>query len=478
MVNQSNVSMSSELALVTLIVTLACLIPTNSFQDEVTTTTNQKVNINNNQETIKWGNHKIKNYNFQESNYQPTQVTQLVLNIPKLNKLRAARPPTVEEYAIKNKILSVFEAAKRDFGNQSIYLDHLGRIIKALNPKYIATDRVMRVAFADPADPDIRVVPPESELPPPTAEHQKPVDNVQVSTGPGVSFQPAPLELNGDDEESITKQLDMLKDKFSEIVVWDKRFARKLTRIDDNQFEPSQVAFKRLIQCLAYPLFCYKPTKSYAGSKGSMKMEDTIIQEPIIEESIIQEPIIQEPVLEFKPPGVTSSDASGREYSPSTTNDESRRDDNMPLQADDLRQYNRIRQEPVTKSTDQLHLPHQQEQQVMEEPFPEGENYGSGYKSPVIDRTSQPMTPLKKQHYYQPNFDDPVSKYPQRSSRPLNFIPNRDISNGPAQRYAPRYMGRILPGRRMPGSDFSHRLRFPSKSKPTQPGDYFGMRQY
>jgi hypothetical protein len=135
---------------------LACHVANESHQHEMTSTTNQDINISNQEETIKFGNTKTNNYNFHESNYQPMQSTQVVFNVGKWKpkKLRSLRPPTSEEFAIKQSIMDVYQAAldetSRQSGVSSPHLEHLGRIIMALNPKYISTRRVMDIVFADP----------------------------------------------------------------------------------------------------------------------------------------------------------------------------------------------------------------------------------------------------------------------------------------------------------------------------------------
>lgn len=226
-----------------------------------------KINSSTNTETVKIGNSKTKNYNFQESNYLPTQLTQVVLNVPKTHSriLRRTRPPTVDEFMIKRKILDVYDKAASELsgafygkeanlngavssslpasagvravnGQKSLYFNHLGRILQALNPKYIATERVRDVAFADPADPN---------------------GPVQL---PDVPPQLLALELNlgGTDEtvkpvKQVSDLLLELEDKFRSQVSWDQDFIAALSETNDEQLQPSQLAFKRLLICLNDP---------------------------------------------------------------------------------------------------------------------------------------------------------------------------------------------------------------------------------
>lgn len=186
-------------------------------------------------ETIKIGNTKTNNYNIQDSNFLPTQLTQVVLNVPKIGKkLRRTRQPTVEEMAIKTKILEIYELARQETAPAfSLHLEHLGRIIRALNPKYIATERVRRVAFADPRDPNALIPLPE--------------------------FNPVQVDLalaSGSPQD----KLNSLATKFNELVSWNEDIVEELAGSPDASLEPSQIAFKQVILCLSGHPLCQQTT--------------------------------------------------------------------------------------------------------------------------------------------------------------------------------------------------------------------------
>jgi len=289
-----------------LVLFVACclLLVGNTQQDEVTSTTNQNVEINNNHETIKYGNHKTNNYNFMEHKYSPIQWTQLVLNIGKAkNKLRKSRPPTFEEYQIKERVWQVYEKALAEIGDrahESTHFIHLGRILKALNPKYISTERVMRIAFADPYDPDSipDVVPPELEPLDTDAMQQtqheysnieRLLESLVRTNGGGIgTVQPICeptdkliLSSAQDLDSSLANKLDQLYDRFRTIVEWDKRFARDLFAIEDDKFSKTQLAFKRLIQCLTYPMSCGKNPKIKLVKKKAN--EANVVDQPVLQ---------------------------------------------------------------------------------------------------------------------------------------------------------------------------------------------------
>lgn len=191
---------------------------------------NLSVSSASNTENIKIGNTKTNNYNMQNNHFLPTQLTQVVLNVPKIGKkLRRTRQPTIEEMAIREKILEIYERARRETSQSySIHLEHLGRIIKALNPKYIATERVRRVAFADPRDPNSLIPLPE--------------------------FNPIQVELDLAGGSPLDK-LNLLAAKFNELVRWDENIVEEFSSLPDESLEPSQAALKRVILCLSgHPL--------------------------------------------------------------------------------------------------------------------------------------------------------------------------------------------------------------------------------
>lgn len=218
---------SPKAAIAILIVAIVCL--TSAAQEQLLS--NYQMTQNSNTETIKIGNSKTKNFNIQESNYQPTQYTQVVLNVPKAKVLRKSRPPTVEEFQIKQAIVDLYEQLKSHFdaSQPPSSLDRLGRVIEALNPKYIATERVRRQLFPDPSD--------AGALP------------------PLAQFQAAPVELSAA-SGSIEAQLSGLDQRFREQVSWDSSFVDALSGLQDAQLDPTQLAYKRLIVCLAEPSLC------------------------------------------------------------------------------------------------------------------------------------------------------------------------------------------------------------------------------
>lgn len=257
------------------------------FADEINS--NYHVSSNTNTETVKIGNSKTKNYNIHESNYLPTQLTQVVLNVPKAKKLRKLRAPTEEEFSIKRRIIDVYEQLQRESGELlelcerflplkqlaalperlTLHLNHLGRILQALNPKYIATERVRNVAFADPADGAAVVA--GADANPPTLER---LTGSALSGGQSegralsASAKAAKLTLqltglgdaqlanSGARKAAVAHQLDSLNERFKELIKWDQQFIELLASSADAQLNPTQLAYKRLLLCLSQPLLC------------------------------------------------------------------------------------------------------------------------------------------------------------------------------------------------------------------------------
>lgn len=245
--------MDKPLALVLAVAAVGCLVASDSRQDEINSS--YSVNSNTNTESIKIGNTKTNNYNIRESNYLPTQLTQVVVNVPKpkpKGKLRSSRPPTEEEYAIKRKIGDVYEQAKAEGSTDSLPFNHLGRIIKALNPKYIATERVRKAAFADSSN--LAELGPLADMELPFSLKLSPV------SGP------------------VTNQLDSLNDKFRQQVTWNQFFIEELENTGDGQLSPVQLAFKSLILCLDRPLSCNRrpeelPTHNDNGAASDLHLQ-------------------------------------------------------------------------------------------------------------------------------------------------------------------------------------------------------------
>lgn len=247
----------SSVILLLLIGSYLCI--SDSLQDDITSTYN--VNSNTNQETVKIGNTKYNNYNFQDGFYQPTQLTQLVFNVPKSKKLRKYRLPTEEEYEIKEQILNIYYAALREAGGNSLYLNHLGRILMALNPKYIATHRVKKIAFSDPSNPSSQFIAPETELVEQYRQDRLSEEQAQQLEAPtSVAPEVDILKLTGANEAA--DRLKSVEERFRKSVEWDTDFADALQHVDDGQLDTSQFAFKKLIVCLNNPDLCKKrPTR-------------------------------------------------------------------------------------------------------------------------------------------------------------------------------------------------------------------------
>lgn len=213
-------------------------IVTNNNTNDISYSKNTKT------ENIAIGNTNNNNFNFQKSDYTPTQLTQVVLNVPKPKKLRISRPPTEEEFAIKKKILDVYENARQEAQViNSIHFNHLGRIIEALNPKYIATERVRRVAFGNPNDPTTIFTIPDVK-PQPLSTISLKVPRTTNSNN------------NDNDDDSIFNQLNQLNKQFRSQVNWDLQFVNLLANTNDKQLTLEQLAFKRLLLCLTQTDFC------------------------------------------------------------------------------------------------------------------------------------------------------------------------------------------------------------------------------
>lgn len=204
----------------------------------------------NNKESVEIGNTNNENYNFENALYQPTQFTQVVFGKPKIAKSRKARPPTKEELAIKHRILDVWTRAQYETGDRSVHLQHLGRILDALNPKYISTQRVRDVAFADPNNPDVQVTPPEWEHSDQIAAYAKDDDG---KSRPALE----PLKLVGtiDTSSEMIERLGELEAHFKKFVDWDVDFVESLMKTDDRLLNPVQIAFKHLINTLSQAHF-------------------------------------------------------------------------------------------------------------------------------------------------------------------------------------------------------------------------------
>lgn len=246
-----------------------CLIRIPSSKADHITNSSYKISSNKNTEKIGIGNTKTNNYNIHQSNYSPTQVTQVLLNVVKPKKLRKSRAPVEAEFAIKRRIVQLYELAKQELAqalaaksttdspddNQlnsdalgaeraSMHLNHLGRVIEALNPKYIATERVRRVAFADPDDSGALV---------PLPDHLELPTEMQATEGGLVPDQGASQMLHLDFNETtklVLDQLDELAARFSAQVSYSPAFIEQLQQTSDHAMTPVQSAFKRLLLCL------------------------------------------------------------------------------------------------------------------------------------------------------------------------------------------------------------------------------------
>ena len=377
------------------------LIATETRQDEVITTTNQNVNVNNNQETIKYGNTKTNNYNVHSSNYQPTQVAQMILNFrkPHHKKLRKSRPPTIEESEIKQRLMNLYHDALISVDEPSASLIHLGRVLQALNPKYISTARVARAVYADPANPDVVVVPPEAELPPPD-EQELDVQDTQP-----------PLELSSNHDYSIGEQLDALKERFESNVHWDKAFAQTLAKLDDRELQPYQIAFKRLIQCLAFPSSCNGSPRSSAKRKRPFAADS------------------RPPVAMLPAPNQQSKAGARPNYAPPV------KVVAAPAEAEWLQQM------PVNVYPDQESddFGYEQDGLYVESPT-QSRGYGSGYPM-----DAEPSYQLPVQHQYQQSHSEtPESRWARRGLLP-DGTPNEELTKKLVRRFSPSVQSRRAP---------------------------------
>lgn len=131
---------------------MSVVICSTSGGDSAEPNVSERTEISNNikTETVKVGNTKTKNYHIEAAEFRPTQLTQVVLNVPKLPKYsRKTRPPSQEELLVKQRILEVFDEVCESVGGYVPALEHLQRILEALNPKYISTERVVRAVFGN-----------------------------------------------------------------------------------------------------------------------------------------------------------------------------------------------------------------------------------------------------------------------------------------------------------------------------------------
>lgn len=232
-------------------------------------TSSYNVNQNSNTETVKIGNSKTKNYNIGQSNFTPTQMTQVVLNVPKLNKkLRKTRPPTREEFAIKKKIVEIYNQARQNLRYPNLQMEHLGRVLQALNPKYIATERVKRVAFSDPLNP--------LDVEPPWHDDEAITLKLSPPLGP------------------VDQQLDVLDEKFRELVHWDQQFAELLAVTEDGQLTATQLAYKQLLLCLSQPTLCQYPRNLYQQSAPESDYEQPMVSARADAEASYQRPEVSD----------------------------------------------------------------------------------------------------------------------------------------------------------------------------------------
>lgn len=254
MISHGQAAAINVAALLLPLAALACLCAgePQPIRQENTSIVNKQTSVSNSEETINISNELNNNYHIREANYRPTQSTQVVFNVGKLGKkLRKARPPTTDELAVKRRLISVYNEALREAQQAEggkVHLQHLGRILKALNPKYIATERVFRTVFSDPADPNLEVIPPELEGAEGSSEGEM-ADEDKIELGK---------------EGPVAQQLDRVADRFEQLVKWDQQFSSALADTPISQLSPRQIAFKTLFQCLAEPNSCQtKPTDRF-----------------------------------------------------------------------------------------------------------------------------------------------------------------------------------------------------------------------
>lgn len=403
----TKLSPSSKIVLSLVASLFVCLVfeVKDSIENDVRSSYNVQANTNTNTETIKIGNTKTKNYNIQESNYHPTQLTQIVVNVPKSKKLRKLRPPTEEEYMIKRRILYIYDEIKRDLEvafssinsetslekeqqlegfertreeekaestnhskatttlpaskqaalvSASKHLNHLGKIIQALNPKYIATYRVQSIALAD-SNSNLDAL--AASFPPLSATFE-PKQAKSVS-----------LELTGEKEqraeqveslkEFLSDQLDTLDEKFRDLFVWDQSFIEALQTVGDGEFSQKQLAYKRLILCLNDPNLCVIPTKS-AQYQNEHQQYELELERQQQEHQALNQDRDQDREQDQNPSLDSDSDSDSDASSESTELDDEEREIDA---GDETRHSEELKREVVSQLKQGQGQEHQQQQQ-------------------------------------------------------------------------------------------------------------------
>lgn len=410
-------------------------------EQQLSSTTNQNVEINNTHDIKKFNNHKVKNYNYHENKYQPHSQVQVYINVPKEKKLRVSRPPSVEEFALKQRIMQVYEAALDEIDEPTNNLIHLGRIIKALNPKYIATQRVMRVAFADPNDPDVSVNSPESEVDSPQLDsfvgfggHDDGGLVQSTSLGPDDGHLSPVLSLSSESATPIVDQLEDLEKKFTQLISWDQKFAMKLTQMDEKQLQPKLIAFKRLVQCVAFKALCY------FGSEKKAKKQEQLQPVTYGDDHLkVSVPVIMPVKVDFKAPRVAALGpaASNRRVAKSTAPAE-------PQEVKKEEEVNVPGEEYFKTFQSAAPRPVQQQQtpidvvDKLDENYDYGYGYGSGYNPIQQDYLTaesqfeaQPQPEPETKTFYGPTFPD--SQQGQFAASPYNT----DLSQRLQRRFGP-----------------------------------------
>lgn len=218
-------------------------------EDAATTNVNHNVNVTNNLKQIKVKNNEETNVKVKEKNKFNSQLAQIVVNVPKQKVLRKSRYPTQEEYRVQEGIKLLWRRVKKLLSSEKTKsVRKLEEVVNALNPKYVATERIYKILFTPPGL--------QNDMPP-LADFSKQLE---------------PLKL--DAEKPIGEQLDLVRDELvKRRVDWGLAFMEKLANTSDRELEPEQVSIKRMLLCLGNHYFCPKPVsaKKQAANKLSSK---------------------------------------------------------------------------------------------------------------------------------------------------------------------------------------------------------------
>lgn len=218
-------------------------------ESELKKNVNNNVNVTNNLKQIKVKNNEETNVKVKEKNKFNSQLAQIVVNVPKQKVLRKSRYPTTEEYRVQEAIKLLYKKVKKLLKTENTRsVRKLDEVINALNPKYVATERIWKILFTQPW---LR-----NDMPP----------------LPDFSKELEPLKLDAD--KPIGEQLDSVRDEVvKRRIDWGLAFMEKLANTSDRELEPEQVAIKRMLLCLGNHYFCPKTVsaKREASNKLASK---------------------------------------------------------------------------------------------------------------------------------------------------------------------------------------------------------------